>query len=163
MELKVEGVAEVTRRLRALPPELGSKGGGPVRSALFAAMRIVRDDARMRAPRDSGNLVANIIGYRHRDPKRAGATERYDVGMRRGTKRYANNVRNRRSGRVGQKFRTAGAAYYGRFIELGTAKMPAQPFLRPAFEANKTEAVEAFRQRFLKAVEAAEKKLGRRG
>lgn len=161
MELKVEGVAEIARRLRALPPELGSKGGGPIRAALFAAMRLIRDDARLRAPRDSGNLVANIIGYRHRDPKRAGATERYDVGMRRGTRRYANNVRNRRKQRAGQKFRTAGAAYYGRFLELGTAKMDARPFLRPAFESNKEAAVEAFRARFLRAVEAAEKKLAR--
>lgn len=34
-------------------------------------------------------------------------------------------------------------AFYGRFIEFGTSKMPAQPFLRPAYEAKKTAAAQA--------------------
>ncbi|WP_455275134.1 HK97-gp10 family putative phage morphogenesis protein [Ralstonia thomasii] len=34
-------------------------------------------------------------------------------------------------------------AFYGRFLEYGTSKMAAQPFLRPAYEAKKTAAAEA--------------------
>lgn len=162
-EVKVEGLKEVADRLRALPVELGSKGGGPIRSALFQSAKLLRDAARAKAPVKTGNLRDNIILYRHRNPKAVGATEHYSIGMRRGTRRYANNARNRRQGRALQKFKTAGAAYYGRFLELGTAKMPAQPFLRPAFESNKEQAVETFRRAFLQAVERAERKLARRG
>lgn len=32
-------------------------------------------------------------------------------------------------------------AFYGRFVEFGTSKMAANPFLRPAFEAKKKDAV----------------------
>ncbi|URF02967.1 MULTISPECIES: HK97-gp10 family putative phage morphogenesis protein [Cupriavidus] len=34
-------------------------------------------------------------------------------------------------------------AFYGRFLEFGTSKMAAQPFLRPAFEAKKGAAAAA--------------------
>ncbi|MNT67142.1 hypothetical protein D3C72_2052590 [compost metagenome] len=34
-------------------------------------------------------------------------------------------------------------AFYGRFLEFGTSKMAAQPFLRPAFEAKKGPAAAA--------------------
>ncbi|MGE7136219.1 HK97-gp10 family putative phage morphogenesis protein [Luteibacter sp. NPDC031894] len=44
--------------------------------------------------------------------------------------------------------------YVGRFLELGTSKMPAYPFLRPATEAKAREAVEIMRQITLAAIEA---------
>lgn len=34
------------------------------------------------------------------------------------------------------------SAFYGMFQELGTVHMPAQPFLRPAFDANKDQVIE---------------------
>ena len=36
--------------------------------------------------------------------------------------------------------------YYARFIEYGTVKMPAQPFMRPAFEAHKRSIQNAVEQ-----------------
>ena len=36
-------------------------------------------------------------------------------------------------------------AFYARFVEFGTVKMAARPFLRPAFEAKKGEAVDAIK------------------
>ena len=44
-------------------------------------------------------------------------------------------------------------AFYGRFVEFGTAKMAAKPFLRPAFDAAQPRAVAA-----VNAVLAAEMK-----
>jgi len=159
--MHVTGIAEIGRRLRALPPALGSKGGGPLRYALFQAAKVIRDEAVRRAPKDSGALKSNIIAKRHRNPKSVGATERYDIGMKGGTRKLANNVRNRRARTAGKKVRTAGATFYGRFIELGTAKMNARPFLRPAIESKMGEALNVFRKNFLLAVERAEKKLGK--
>lgn len=42
----------------------------------------------------------------------------------------------------------------GRFLELGTSKMPPYPFLRPASEAKAREAVEVARDVTLEAIEA---------
>lgn len=48
--------------------------------------------------------------------------------------------------------------FYGRFLEHGTSKMPAKPFMRPAFEASNDAAQEAIRQAIWQAVqEAAER------
>jgi HK97 gp10 family phage protein len=48
-------------------------------------------------------------------------------------------------------------AFYGRFVEFGTAKMAAKPFLRPAFDAAQPRAISA-----VNAVLAAELKKAKR-
>ncbi|HEY5805069.1 MAG TPA: HK97-gp10 family putative phage morphogenesis protein [Lysobacter sp.] len=158
---EIRGLAEVGRRLRALPPELGSKGGGPLRSALFQGAKVLVAGARRRVKVTSGQLRDSIISKRHPNPKSVGATERYDIGMKGGTRRLANTRRNRGARRAGQIVRTAGKVFYGRFLELGTAKMPAQPYLRPTIEGDRGAALNAFSGAFLRAVDRAEKKLGR--
>lgn len=42
--------------------------------------------------------------------------------------------------------------FYGRFVELGTKKMPAKPFLRPAFDENVQEARKEIRKVIKEAV-----------
>ncbi len=160
---KIEGLKETADRLRALPPRLGSKGGGPLRYGLMQGAKVILEEAKRLVPRDTGALRDNLITKRHRNPRAVGATERYDIGMKGGTRRLANTARNRRSGRAGQKVRTAGATWYGRLVELGTAKMRAQPFLRPALDGKGGAAVDEFRRAFLRSVEAAERKLARGG
>lgn len=159
MEVKVDGLAQLGRRLRALPVELGSKGGGPLRSALFQAAKIVRENAKTRVRVRTGFLKENIVMTRHRNPSQVGATEYYGIGMKGGTRKLANNSRNRRARRAGAMVRTAGQAYYGRFLELGTSKMSAQPFLRPALASTRDAAVRAFAEAFKRAIERAERKV----
>jgi len=43
--------------------------------------------------------------------------------------------------------------YYGRFLEFGTAKMSARPFLRPAYENKKEEVVTAFEEYAIKRID----------
>lgn len=38
-------------------------------------------------------------------------------------------------------------AFYGRFVEFGTSKMAAKPFLRPAYDAARAKAVKAVQER----------------
>lgn len=159
MQIKIEGLAELAKRLRELPSELSGKNGGPLRKAIGRASVVIRDEARRRAPVDTGNLRDNIIAVRKR--KSPQGNEGYFIEVRRKRRKYANTRANRRKQRAGMTYESMGEAYYGMFIELGTAKMPAQPFLRPAFESKKVEAVEVFRAEFAKAIAAAEKK-GRR-
>lgn len=157
MQIKVEGLAELAKALKALPPEIAGKNGGPLRKAIGRAAVVIRDDARRRAPVDTGNLRDNIIAVRKR--KSPQGTEGYFVEVRRKRRKYANTRANRRKGRVGKTYENLGEAYYGMFVELGTAKMPAQPFLRPAFESKKAEAVETFRVELAKGIEQAAKKV----
>jgi HK97 gp10 family phage protein len=157
VQIKVEGLAELAKALKALPPEIAGKNGGPLRKAIGRAAVVIRDDARRRAPVDTGNLRDNIVAVRNR--KSPQGTEGYYIEVRRKRRKYANTRANRRKGRVGMNYETMGEAYYGMFVELGTAKMPPRPFLRPAFESKKVEAVETFRVELAKGIEQAAKKV----
>lgn len=48
--------------------------------------------------------------------------------------------------------KTHGSAYYWRFIEYGTKKMPATPFIRPAYHNHEAEAVDRFKSRLAKSI-----------
>ena len=108
-------------------------------------------------------MVANIVMQRDRQPQQSGANERYLVGVRGGAKRYANTKRNVRKGRAGKEYKTDGNTYYWRFIEFGTERQPAQPFLRPAFEAQKENALAVITDTLAKGIESAAKKVARTG
>lgn len=51
-----------------------------------------------------------------------------------------------------------GDAYYGRFLEFGTANMQAQPFLRPAFDARSAEALGIFTDKLRDMIEKARRR-----
>lgn len=46
-----------------------------------------------------------------------------------------------------------GRAFYGRFLEFGTSKMAAKPFLRPAFDAKKDESLTIFKDKLAENIE----------
>ena len=46
-------------------------------------------------------------------------------------------------------------AFYGRFLEFGTSKMAAKPFLRPAYDAARAKALDAVKQRMQAEVSKA--------
>jgi HK97 gp10 family phage protein len=48
-------------------------------------------------------------------------------------------------------------AYYWRFLEFGTVKRPATPFLRPAFESNKQKAAGEIKRVLERRIKRAEK------
>ena len=154
--VKVHGLLETVARLKNLPTELSGKNGGPIRKALFQAAKVIEIEANRLSPHDTGRLERNIIKMRNRNPKATPGrpTELYHVGVRGGGK-YGARVRARERRKVlkaggssQEAFRAAKVsekdAYYWRFVELGTAKMAARPFLRPAFESKKEEAVSVF-------------------
>ena len=53
-------------------------------------------------------------------------------------------------------------AFYGRFVEFGTQKMAARPFLRPALEAKRREAAQAMKERLQQRVALEAKKFSTR-
>lgn len=165
-EVQLQGLDGLLDALKALPAEIGAKGGGPARVALAKATRIIRDQAIANAPRDTGLLQENIIMHRDRKPHLAGAAEHYSVGVRRKSRRYANTKRNKGKGRVGKTYFVEGSAYYWQFIEFGFTRngvtYPPRPFLRPAFESRKEEAMDTIVTELRAGLDRAARKLARK-
>ena len=88
-----------------------------LRTALRNAARPVREKARAKVPRDSGDLRRSIAINAKVDRNGEGFA---DVGYRRDQ------------------------AFYGGFVELGTSQQQARPFLRPALEESEGDVVPAF-------------------
>ncbi len=143
---QIEGLDKLLEQLKQLPAELVSVRGGPVRKALARAAFMVRDEARNLAPVRTGLLKEQIAAIRNRNPREHNANEEYGVGVRAGSrKRYSNTRRNRRKQRVGGEYSAPSVAFYWRFLEFGTEKMSARPFLRPAFDQTRERALETFK------------------
>lgn len=161
--VEVEGLGELLRRLEALPKEIAGKNGGPVRRALGRAARLVRDEVRANAPKRTGKLEANVIAARVRDDRPPGVSERFVVSVRGRKARYADTRENRRAGRVGQTYQRDGEAFYWKFIEFGTAKMAARPFIQPSFAARAADALDEFTKALGADLEKIVRKLNAQG
>lgn len=94
-------------------------------------------------PNTKRSIYRNVaIQYSARQSRQIGGVV-MRVGIRGGAKRYVNTRENRRKRRVGQEYlgggdksAPGGDTFYWRFLEFGTEKMGARPFLRPALENN---------------------------
>jgi HK97 gp10 family phage protein len=147
--VKVSGLAELQKALNDLPIQVQ---GRPLKAAVSAAAKVIQDEAIKRAPQgETGNLRKAIYRTRSRSGSAIGK-ETYLVAVRKGKATYADTTKNRRLRRVGKKYTTAGEAYYWRFLEFGTSKMPAKPFLRPAFESQKERALEVLQRKLGDAI-----------
>ena len=133
MSVEVTGLKELAEKLAQMGPRLERNG---LRAAVSAGAEVIRKEARARAPVATGTLRRAF--YKKQIREQSGQKQQtFFVGVRSG-KRYAPK---------GQD------AYYWRFQEFGTAKMPARPFLRPAFESKKNEAVEAMKKKLRDRIE----------
>lgn len=134
----VKGLSELARVMRELAPRIAKKH---LRSAVLAGANEIRDEAqRTQAFSDrTGVLRASIITKFI--PERSKQEEvTYFVAVRQGKHR---SIRLRTahfdptSGVVSRGRIDLNTAYYWRFVEFGTARMEAKPFMRPAFETKK--------------------------
>ena len=107
--------------LAELEARLVALGGSGARRALRRGLRamgnVVRDAARDKSPVSTGTLRKSIVTM--------------DAGMTPGGWSFSVQLRS--------------GGFYGRFLEFGTSKMAAHPFMRPAAESAYIKAIEAFR------------------
>jgi len=122
------------------------------RKAMRQAMNIARAAARQKAkrlddPTTPEKIWKEIVVQNGRSRNKNTLVMR--VGVRGGARiPYTNNAQNRRAGRVGQTYQTDGRVFYWRFLELGTSRQPATPFLRPALYENIEQITDKFVQVF---------------
>jgi HK97 gp10 family phage protein len=125
---KVNGLAELRAALLELSPKLRRRA---LRNALAAGGRVFRDQARRLAP----VLAAPIVrrGTLVRQPgtlRKALAVRTSKIARRAGDVGVFVNVRPAKSAARGRN--SPNDPYYWRFVEFGTSRMSARPFLRPA-------------------------------
>lgn len=125
--VKVENPEALTAALDALD-QIASES--VLRQAAVAGARVIHGEVKLRAPVDLGIYE--------------GKQGRHPPGFLRSHIIIAYEAEESVSGRIASYLVTwSKEAFYGRFLEYGTSKMAARPFLRPAFEAKKKAAAAA--------------------
>lgn len=151
LSMQVSGLAELQKALAELPKKLSTN---IMRGALSAGANVIADEARRFVPVDTGQLKESIRvssrlvrGHPIVTVKAGGRYKVYKGGKAQKGKPYR-TVSN--SGAIRYH-----APYYAHFVEFGTVKMGARPFMRPAFDAKKAEAVEVIADYIRKRLRAA--------
>lgn len=132
-DMGLQGFKELAAALKELPQRIARNS---LRAATSAGAALIRNDARARAPVDTGEMKKDIQIKRDRH------TEGDNVA------RYSVFVRGGKKSRLSGKARNVDKdSFYWKFLEFGTSKMPDKRFMRPAYEANKESAVDAIGKR----------------
>jgi len=163
LEVRVENLDEVLKAMREFTPKLQRKG---LTQALRKGMRPVVRAARAKAPVDTGALKKAIVARVNTKMGRRVGGAVVQVGIRGGAKEYVDSSRNRARvikrgkhkgifvpGRVGESYEQGGNQFYFRFLEFGTSKLPARPFLRPALAENAQKTTDIVTAELRKAIE----------
>ena len=129
----IVGGRELDAALRKLPNEMDR--AQVMTNALAAGARVIRDEAKLAVPVDTGILHDSIVVRRAR-----GRLGQVFVGFRQPTSRRAH------------------------LTEYGTSTTSAQPFMRPALDAGARAAINEIGRALKKGIDKAAAKLaGRRG
>lgn len=155
---KIEGMDELLKNFRALHDDLKLKAAA---AAVAGGARLVANEAKKNAQAQglelSGALLENIAIKREKTGR---DRIQYNVGVRHGSK--SKNARKIVQYRYIKKVVTyENDPFYWWFHEFGTSKMPARPFMRPAFEANVERVKQAMANRLRSSIERFKKRYGR--
>ena len=157
---KVIGLEGVMRSLQQLPAEIVSKRGGPVRSALQKAAKLIVAEEQSHLQRiiDAPNIDPNIAESTGLLKKNIVAKRGRLAGGEKG-ELYSVNIR--RKSYPSTKGKAVSTPQVARLLEYGTEKRPPMPFIRPAFEAVKGRVIPLFVSELQKKLAGIVKKVAR--
>jgi HK97 gp10 family phage protein len=146
--VQVLGLRELGANLQALGEDIAKK---VARAATNAGAQVIKKAAVRNAPVSDPALTPNIPAGYMRDSIIVRRQRRPDKGL---TSQHAVTVRHK-----GAKVLADAPNPYqvGIFNEFGTVKMSAQPFMRPAFDSGKSEALDAIVKRLKQRIDKANK------
>jgi HK97 gp10 family phage protein len=130
--IQITGLSDLEKNLEQFSDRIAKN---ILRGAVSAGAAVIRNEARLKAPKDTGEMARDIMIKRARDSRGSGLIT-YHVFVRTGKK----------SRLAGKKRNVNRDSFYWRFVEFGTAKMSAKPFMRPAFDTAKERAVQAIKE-----------------
>ena len=128
---EIKGLDEIQRKLKSLPDKIGRNA---MKRSLRKGANVIRDAARGNAKRlddpDTSESIAKNIAVQSGNRRR----ERQDGGpvMRVGVMGGARDMGKYGEFKGAGKGNPGGDTFYWRFLEFGTSKMAARPFMRPA-------------------------------
>lgn len=155
IKIDLKGFAELAEQLKDFGPKVARNG---LRTSTFAGAKVIKDEIAAKAPVRTGALRDSISTFkRHTDSDNV---VQYSIGIRNIRQKYGNTSENLRKRRVGKTYFVQGPTFYGRFVEFGTSKMSAHPFMRPGFASAVQGALNAIRDGLAKAVDRATKRGG---
>lgn len=142
LSIKLDGVEDLKQALAEAATTIRTKA---VRGALREAGKVIQMAARASAPvlkvptttRNAGTVKKNIVVRASKFARQAG-----DEGVYINVRGIRGRARVKKLGRGGAK--NPNDPYYWRFLEFGTRKMAARPFLRPAATSKGPEAIRTF-------------------
>ncbi|MES2494634.1 MAG: HK97-gp10 family putative phage morphogenesis protein [Pseudomonadota bacterium] len=141
--VKIEGLADLDEALRSLPK---STSRSVLRSAGVIALKPVIEAAREYVPVDEGDLRDSLT-----------VTTRLSRRQRR------KEAKQDKEGKpTVQLYAGAAALPHAHLVEFGTSTMPAQPFLRPAWEREKLNVLKILGAQLGIKIDKAVKRLARK-
>jgi HK97 gp10 family phage protein len=158
--VRIEGLEGVMKTLKELPPEIVSRRGGPVRSALRKASKVMVDEMKANVQKiidepniggqdySTGLLQENIVSTR--------TTNR----MQQNGEQYRARVRRKKYPKRGNE-KTVTTSQVAALLEAGTERRRPMPWARPAFDAKKHEVVTMFTTEIRRNLDRIVKKLAR--
>lgn len=154
ISVTMTGVDELVKKLEGLKYDVQKKGG---RFALRKAAQVIRNAARQNAfaiddPATAANISKNVIERWSNKYNRATGDLKFRVGVQGGAggSKKAEALSNL----------AGGDTRHWRYVEFGTEKTAAQPFLLPAMNANAQQATNVFIKEYVSAIDRALKKAG---
>lgn len=160
MKLEVEGGLEIERALGQLADQPAMRRA--VRKALREAAKPMLDAAIAAVPVDKGDLRKSIkMGTarkaRGEDPDTFGIV----LGIDADVQPARQVIRKTRSGKS-STYRDPGVAGVGPMIEFGTPQAPAEPFMRPAWDAHGESIVSRFGEAIGPVIESEAARLAKK-
>lgn len=157
--IKIDGLKQLGERMQSLSQDVNKRVAN---AATAAAGRVVRNATRKNVDAlqlvDTGNMRAAVVVQKS---KRTQLTSEHRVGVRSGGGYRSGDIAGGKTSDVKAAKKGAGRlgvdAYYWRFLEFGTVKRPATPFLRPAFEGNTDKAAQEIKKVLERRIKRAER------
>lgn len=148
--ISVVGMGDLQADFDRLARAVGNK---IVRDAVMAGARVARDKTRQAVPVRTGKLKKNIAAARIKQSETPGAAT---AGVRVLRPKGKKTKTRKRPGKGGKTTKTEyDAPFYWRFLEHGTSKMAAAPFIRPTWDSNLSEIEKATSDKLAEGIDNA--------
>ena len=142
LQVSIEGLDDLKKAFDLLPKRVAVRAAS---KAVREGAKIIQKAARAKVPVDTGNLKRSIT-IKVLNKKREAMEVAALIGP--GTGYFSKSKKTR-----------VGDGFYGFFVEYGTKKMKAQPFMRPAYDENTVAAQQAIVNVIGEAIETEAQKL----